>query len=191
MRLMINRNLITLLVLSSLVSLASAQTVAAQPSVATPGTGWKWIQDSPQIFCISVAPSSTCNIGLGEMVPTVAGSVWILQVQTGNCNPSCHPSGASLVSVSGGGGQWVHCPNCLVSNPNGFTADAFYNLSGNAGTDQGITLTLSGSSGTVFSVNFVELLPPPGTTASLDTSGTAAPSNCVTCNGPTLTLTGT
>src|SRR5690349_8169934 len=48
--------------------------------------GWKWIQDSPQIFCISVAPSSTCNIGLGEMVPTVAGSVWILQVQTGDCN---------------------------------------------------------------------------------------------------------
>src|SRR5262249_8026791 len=110
-------------------------------------------------------------------------SVWVLQVQTQN--------NVTMTNVTGGGGTWVHCPNCHITNPSGFTADAWYNLSGNAGTTSGISFTLSGSSGNVFSVNFYELLPPPGATASFDASAAATPSSCTTCNGPTLVLAAT
>lgn len=189
----LNRSLTTLLILFGTISLANAQSSATQQSTSSPGTsGWTWIQDSPLIFCTSHAPASSCSPGLGNIVPTVAGSVWILQVQTGNCAPSCSPTNVTITSVTGGGGTWTACPNCHVQNPSGFNADAWYNLSGSAGfAGSGMTITLSGSSGSVFSVNFVELLPPPGTTASFDVAGTAAPSNCMTCNGPTLALTGT
>ena len=145
------------------------------------GTGWTWIQDNPLIFCVQ--PSSTCTISSGEIAPTTAGSVWVLQVQT--------QTNVTITSVTGGGGSWVHCANCQVTNPSGFSADAWYNLSGNAGTTSGITFNLSGSSGTVLSANFYELLPPPGYTASLDTAGKATQSSCTTCSGPTLVLAAT
>ena len=143
--------------------------------------GWTWIQDNPQVFCL--APASGCTISNGEIAATTAGSVWVLQVQTQN--------NVTMTSVTGGGGTWVHCPNCHVTNASGFNADAWYNLSGNAGTTSGITFTLSGSSGNVFAVNFYELLPPLGYTASFDAAATATPTSCTTCSGPTLVLAAT
>ena len=143
--------------------------------------GWTWIQDNPLIFCLQ--PASMCTVSSGEIAATSAGSVWVLQVQTQN--------NVTITSVTGGGGTWVHCATCHVTNASGFNADAWYNLSGNSGTISGITFNLSGSSGNVLSANFYELLPPPGYTASFDVAATAAPSSCTTCTGPTLVLAAT
>lgn len=150
---------------------------------------WTWVQTSPMVFCSSPVPTNSCTVTTGNIVPTVAGSVWIMQVQT--------PNNVTISSVSGGGGQWIHCPNCHAVNSNGgFSTDAWYNLTGNTGTYNGITITLSGSSGSFFGANFVELLPPAGYAASYDTSGTATPTNCSgsaggTCTGVTLSLSAT
>ena len=151
-----------------------------------PSPGWAWIQDSPLIFCQGSGRTS-CNPGLGNIVPTVAGSVWVLQIQT--------PNNVTIQSINpgNGGGTWIYCSACHVTNPSGFTADAWYNLTGSAGFDGAnpFGFTLSGSAGTFLSANFVELLPPPGTTASFDAAGTAAPSGCTTCTAASLAISGT
>ena len=142
---------------------------------------WTFIQDSPAIFCI---PGTSCTIGTGNITPTVAGSVWIVQVQT--------PSNVTISSVTGGGGTWTHCPNCHVFNPAGYSTDVSYSLSGNAGVSSGITVNLSGNSGAFLSLNFIELLPPSGSTASYDDSNVGTGTSCTTCTAPTLThITGT
>jgi hypothetical protein len=181
---MLYRSLTTLLILFGSISLANAQSGVTEQSTTNTGTsGWTWLQDSPLIFC-SPGPVTSCNVQTGNLVPTTAGSVWVVQIQTTN--------NVTITSVTGGGGTWVHCPNCHVTNPSGLNADASYNLSGNAGTSQGITITLSGSSGSIFGANFYELLPPPGSTASFDDSGISAPTGCTVCSGVTLThITGT
>ncbi len=149
-------------------SVTSNMATLAVTSGSGSSAGWTWVQDSPLVFCSTVTGSS-CTITSGNLTPTVGGSVWILSVQTQN--------NVTMTSVAGGGGTWVHCPNCHSTNPSGHNIDAFYNLTGNAGTTAGITITLSGNSG-FFSGQFIEILPPPGATASFDTSGIAAPSNC-------------
>ena len=168
-----HRTLITALILFGSISLVNASTT-------NPITGWTFVQDSPAFFCAGNV--TTCTITVGNIQPTVAGSVWILEVQT--------PNATTMTNVTGGGGSWVHCPKCAVRNT--YSADAWYNLSGNAGTYQGITFTLSGGSGSFVSVNFIELLPPPGSTASYDDSGSARPTNCITCTAVGgLNITGT
>jgi len=117
----------------------------------------------------------------GDMLPTTAGTVWIILAKTGN--------GAAISSVSGGGGTWAHCPNCHSSN--GSTGlDAFYNLSGTGGTTS-ITVNLSASAASFFQAIFIEVMPPPGSTPSFDTSGTASDSSCTSCTAVGLTLSAT
>src|SRR5713226_5177306 len=100
----VNRSLTTLLILFGSISLANAQPGTTQQSTSIPGTsGWTWVQDSPIIFCVGNVTS--CTISVGNITPTVAGSVWILQVQVPN-------HGVTMTNVTGGGGTWVHCPNC-------------------------------------------------------------------------------
>jgi hypothetical protein len=168
MRLTLNRKLAALIpvMLFGAISLANTPTRVSPLSTTTPSTGWTWVQDSPLVFCSTVTGSS-CTITAGNLTPTVAGSVWILSVQTQN--------NVTITNVSGGGGTWVHCPNCHATNH--YNIDAWYNLSGNAGTSTGISITLSGASG-FFSGQFIEVLPPPGTTASFDASAIATPTNC-------------
>ena len=165
MRSIRNRSLTTLLILLGSISVVNAQS----QSTISASSGWTFVQDSPVIFC--AGNISSCSNFSGTITPTVAGSVWILEVQV----PS---HGVTITNVTGGGGTWTHCPKCHVDNPNGFDADAWYNLGGNAGTAGGISFTLSGNSGAFISVNFVELLPPAGTTAFYDDSGTAIRSGC-------------
>jgi hypothetical protein len=182
MPLVFNRTLTTLLILFGSILVANAQSGVTQQSTINPGSGWTFIQDNPAFFCAGNVTS--CTISVGNITPTVAGSVWILEVQT--------PNATTMTNVTGGGGTWVHCPKCAVRNPSGYSGDAWYNLSGNAGTFQGINFTLSASSGSFVSVNFIELLPPPGTTASYDDSGNAAPTGCTTCTAVGgLNITGT
>lgn len=177
----LNRRLTILLMLFGLNALANAQPSAAQQSTsATPGSlTWTYIQDNNIIFCSQAGSSATCTIGSAQIAPTTAGSVWILQINTVN--------NVTIQSVSGGGGTWVHCPNCHRNNPSGGNIDASYNLTGNAGTTQNITVTLTGvSGGNGMAINFVEVMPPAGSTASYDDSGSVAPPACSTCTGVAL-----
>jgi len=184
MALSLNRKLATLVILFGSISLANAQSVTQQ-STSNPGTaGWAFGQDSPLIFC-NQQTGNNCSVSPGQMVPTTAGSVWIIEGQL--------PVGSTITNVTGGGGTWVHCPNCQAHSAALWT-DAWYNLTGNAGTFQAITVTFSGSIRP--NLNFVEILPPPGQTASFDTSGSATPTNCsgtssTPCTGVTLAGGGT
>ena len=87
---------------------------------------------------------------------------------------------------------WIHCTQCTKQNPNGCGVDAWYNLTGNAGTSSGLNFTYSGNAGYFVGVNFEEFLPPPGTTATFEAAATAAPSSCcVTSTGPPVNASGT
>lgn len=154
------------------------------PTSRAQSQSWTWVQDSPVIFCGQLGSISQCTIGGSQIAPTKAGSVWVIQVMT--------PNNVTITSVTGGGGTWVKCPNCHTFNPSSFSIDAWYNLSGNAGTTQNITIKLSGLSGAFFNINFFEALPPAGTTASYDDSGSVIRNNCTTCTSVALSnITGT
>jgi len=176
----LNRNLITLLYLFSSISLANAQSGAKPESTVNPGpSGWTFIQDSIATFCTS---GQTCNITGGNMLQTTPGSIWIIRVKTGN--------NVTIASASGGGGTWTHCPNCHIFNGSNQNLDAIYNLSGTGGTTS-VSVTLSAASSGSLQVHFIELLPPPGSTASFDIAGTATSTNCSVCAAVPLTLTAT
>src|SRR6267142_2968951 len=170
----LKRSLTILLILFGSISLANAQTGATPQAASIPAPStWTWVQDSPVIFCGQYGSISSCTIGAAQIAPTQPGSVWVIQVMT--------PNNVTITSITGGGGTWIKCPNCHAFNPSGFSIDAWYNLTGNAGTTQNITINLSGASGAFFNINFFELLPPPGTTASYDDSGSVIRTGCTTC----------
>jgi len=176
MRSIFKRSLTILFILFGSISLADAQTGGTPLATVTPSaSSWTWVQDSPVIFCGQLGSISNCTIGAAQIAPTQPGSVWVIQVMT--------PNNVTITSVTGGGGTWIKCPNCHTFNPSGFSVDAWYNLTGNAGTTQGITINLSGASGAFFNINFWEVLPPAGATASYDASGSAIGTNCTTCTG--------
>jgi len=179
----LNRNLITLLFLFGSIPLANAQSGAQPQSAVNPGSGWTFVQDSIATFCIS---GSSCNITTGNMLPTTAGSVWIIRVKTTSTGD------ISITSASGGGATWTVCGACHVftSSFNGTSLSAVYALNGAAGTTS-VTVNLSGSPSGSLQVHFIELLPPPGSTASFDTAGTTTSTGCSTCAAVPLTLTAT
>ena len=197
MPLVFNRTLIIVLILFGSISFANAST-------SSPGTsGWTWVQDSPLIFCGQIKPTSQCvNNTNGNIVPTVAGSIWILQTMT--------PTSATITSICTGAGctgtsaGWTHCTNCVIGN--NFFLDAYYNLcQPQSNCPVGTTTVNFVMSGSVafLNSNFVEILPPDGTfcgqaagtfcTPSLDTSGHAVGSNCnaTPCSAVSLTTTAT
>src|SRR5260370_31298726 len=124
---------------------------------------WTYVQDSLATFCS--AGQNHCTVGPGNIFPTTAGTVWIMILSTNSNNP--------ILSVTGGGGTWTPCASCLIfdgSLANGLL-DMWYNIGGNAGSTN-FVVTLNSAAVGQFGINFVELLPPPGTTASFDTGGT-------------------
>jgi hypothetical protein len=179
----LNRNLITLLFLFGSISFAKAQSSAGSQSTVNPGSsGWTFYQDSIATFC--AANSSSCNITIngGEGLRTAPTTdVWIVTSNTTN--------NVTITNVSGGGGTWVHCPNCFQFAGHG--TDAWYNLTGAPSFAGNITVTLSGAASNAGWANFIELVPPPGTTPSFDTSGHTSSASCSTCNAVQLTTTGT
>lgn len=153
-------------------------------AVSTSSAGWTYLQSSVSTGC---QVSRSCTIALGNMLPTTAGTIWAIVIKTGNS--------VTISSVSGGGGSWIHCPTCHVSGSsispiNSINLDASYNLTGNANTGS-ITVTLSSSASGFFQIMFYELLPPPGSAASLDTVGTASQTGCATCTAVGLGLSAT
>jgi len=143
--------------------------------------GWTYVQASLTTAggnC--TGGSSSCTIGPGNLIPTTAGTVWILFAKTGN--------GATISSVSGGGGSWASA-NAHVSN-GAIGLDVWYNLTGVAGTSQ-MTVNLSTAASGFFQVILYEFLPPPGSTAALDTSSTASRTSCTICSAAALSLSAT
>jgi hypothetical protein len=147
----------------------------------TPGLtlspGWTVLQDIHLSSCS--AGNSGCST---TMLSTTAGSVWIVAVTTGN--------NVTISSITLSSGTWNTCSCHTFVTGNG-GIDAVYNLTGTAGSTT-LTVNLSGASSGFFNEEFVEILPPSGFTASLDTSGTAQSSSCLTtCPTVGLTLSGT
>jgi len=144
--------------------------------------GWIELQD--------IFNSATCATGVTNcsfnVLPTTAGSVWIIVVFTGN---NTH---ITTASSTGGGGTWTLCPasSCNTFNSSAGALDAIYNLGGAANTEV-VSVTVSASTTGFFGAQFIELLPPPSTTASFDTSSTNSSTGCTICTGVALTTTGT
>jgi hypothetical protein len=142
---------------------------------------WTYVQDSIGTYC--AGNTSSCTMNGGNMLPTTAGTIWIVIVGTTN--------NVNISSVTGGGGTWTICSTCHIYDPTVARAiSVAYNLTGNTGTGS-VTVNLTGNSGTVFSGNFFEFLPPAGSTASFDTAATSVSTSCTTCTGVGLTLSAT
>ena len=181
----LDRTLIILLFLFGSISLANAQSGAGSQSAVNPGTpGWTFGQDSIATFCASGSNSCVISVNSGEGLKTQpVTDVWIVTSNTSN--------NVTMTGVSGGGGTWVHCPNCAQFVSGQHATDAWYNVTGTPGFTGNITVTLSGAAGNAGWGNFIELIPPTGTTPSFDTSGHTVSSSCTTCNAVQLTTTGT
>lgn len=161
--------------------------VLMSPSVggAALSPGWTFIQDqgwscSPgSSSCAAPAQSGSGNF----IIPTTAGSVWFISTFTGNTN-------ITISSVTGGGGTWVVPAACHAFNSGHDDVMCAYNLTGTTGTT-GFTVNYSGNTVTYDAVQFVELLPPAGYSASFDVAGSNSSGSCTVCNGASLTLTST
>jgi hypothetical protein len=142
-------------------------------------SGWTVVQNNIQNGC--TAGSNTCSFAACTggantecIAPTVAGSSWIVAALTAN--------NVTISSVTGGGGTWSLCPS---SQCHGFdsglgnNSDLAYNLSGTTAT-QTFTVNLSGNSSGYFVIQFAEVLPPTGYTASFDVGGNHADTGCTT-----------
>ena len=159
---------------------SNAATLTVNATTAN-SSGWTYVQDSIDTFCN--AGASSCTIQTGTFLPTVSGSIWAVLLTTNN--------NVTIASVTGGGGTWTLCPNCHVFNSTlSRNEDIAYNLTGNPGTTS-ITVNLSGASSGQFGLNFVEVIPPPGSTASFDAAGTSATTSCTTCTGVGLNISAT
>ncbi len=140
---------------------------------------------------ISLANAQTGATPQAASIPASSSWTWVQDSPVIFCGQkgsisSCNISGSQIAPTT------AECPNCHAFNPLGFSIDAWYNLTGNAGTFQNITINLSGLSGAFFNINFFELLPPPGTTASYDDSGSVIRTGCTTCTSVQLNnITGT
>ncbi len=153
------------------------------PSTST--SSWTFVQESIATACSAGSTTCTIDVANGNLLKTVAGSIWAVLLTTNN--------DVTITSVSGGGGTWNPCPSgsCHLFNSTlSRNVDAAYNLTGAGGTTS-VTVTISPAAAGQFGVNFIELLPPPGTTASFDVAGTATTNSCTTCTGVGLPISGT
>jgi len=146
---------------------------------------WTFVQDGVITSC--VAGASSCTMQANNIAPTTAGTIWIVRIHTGGAN------NVTITSVSGGGATWHLCPasSCHLNNSAyDDNQDLAYGFGGAPGTTN-ITVNLSGPAAQFFGGNFMEILPPPGSTPSFDTAATNTSSSCTTCTAPNLTLKGT
>lgn len=137
---------------------------------------WTYVQDSTITYCSS---GTSCGNFAGTMIPTLAGTVWVFYVDTVS---------ATSASVSGGGVTWTQCTQCGLSVTN-HHAFVFYAIGGAAGQTN-FSVSAPGNSGSL-SVQFFELEPPSGASASFDAGGSVSSTTCSgTCTGVSLSLSG-
>jgi hypothetical protein len=159
----------------------------AYPHPLTQNLGWVYIQDGVITSCN--AGTTSCTFQNNNVVPTTAGTVWIIRLHSGGTGPG---PWSAITSVSGGGATCHLCPggNCHLTNAAfNDNQDLAYCIGGAAGTTN-ITVNVSPATVGFWGGNFMEILPPLGSTPSFDAAATNTSSSCTTCTAPNLTLTG-
>lgn len=168
------------------------QAVINTPAPSGPSftPGWTYVQDASFVSGCTVGSATctttACSGSVSQcMLPTTAGTVWAIAALAGN--------NVTISSVSGGGGTWSLCPSseCHTYNSTlGWGTDIAYNLSGSSATTA-ITVTMSANTTGYFTLQFVELKPPPGSTASFDTGAATNNSTCSTCTAADIVTSAT
>jgi hypothetical protein len=148
------------------------------PFTVTTGTtaaGWAFVQDSIAPTCSTA--STVCDLAPLDILPSQAGSVRVVLAHTSN--PVTIMSVCDGASCTGTNGGWTACLKCNITGLN-TNLDMWYSLT-NPGNVTHTIVHTSGPVGAISDFNLFEVLPPPGTTASFDVSGTAVQA---TCSGP-------
>lgn len=147
---------------------------------------WTYVQES--LSSANCVGSSQCStFGAGDVVPTTAGTVRVMVVDT-DCTSSGNCSNGHISSVTGGGASWTVCPNCYIT-VGGEQKDMAYSITcpttANCGVGGGFanfSITLTGASVGMFRFWLYEFMPPSASVASFDTS-TSTGSSSVSCPG--------
>lgn len=138
--------------------------------------GWTMLQDTFY--------NPGCNVNTNSctmrVLPTTKGSVWAIQIVTGN--------NVTITAANG----WTLCSNChqYTGASGAQNMDAAYRIGTAAGTTS-VTVTLSANATGFWGFAFVEFMPPAGSSASLDTSGSVTQTSCTVCTAVPLTLSAT
>ena len=154
-----------------------------------------WIPPLQDITTPCGATNTTCTMVVRA---TTAGSGWIMKAFNEQTSANAISGVCSGAACSGNNDNWTHATGSNVfvaagSHGDGKAAnsDIFYNTSGTTGTTS-ITVTLAGASLNLFYIRFIEVMPPSGSTLSLDTTATNHTDSCTTaCALANLTLTAT
>jgi len=167
-------------VVSNSAGSATSNTATLTVNANTGNTSsWTYVQDSTITYCSS---GTSCGAFSGTMIPTQSGTVWVFYIDTAS---------ATSASVSGGGATWTECVSCRITVTN-HHAFVFYAFNGSSGQTD-FSISAPGNSGSL-SVQFAEIQPPAGSTASFDV-GTGSSVSCggtpATCVGPSLALSAT
>lgn len=144
------------------------------PASLSLSPGWQFLQETFYNPGCSF-PASTCTMNI---LPTTAGSMWVIQIVTAN-----------NVTINTANG-WTQCPVSCHSFTSGFNQDIAYKIDGSAGTTS-VSVTLSSNATGYFGMSFAEVLPPAGYVGTYDTSGHNEAGSCVTCTGVALSLSAT
>ena len=142
---------------------------------------WTFVKEAQSSYCVPGA--SSCSFSSGTLAPTTAGTVRVifLRTATGASAPN-----VAITSVTGAGSTWNLCPASSCHILGNDDLDMAYAIGGSGGQTN-ITVNVSPASGTsFFTVILYEFLPPAGSTASFDTSGTVNHA----CTGGTTTGVG-
>jgi hypothetical protein len=160
-------------------------------AVNIPGT-WAYLQNpsswAPSVIVANQCTSAATSCTLG-ILPTTAGGIGVAGIISSNnitiTSCSYSPSGNSFTLCSSGG---CHTPN----NVSGQNEDGVYYVN-EVANDTSITCNFSAGitfPGNGSGLQFYEMLPPVGTTASLDGVATTSVSTCTSCTLAAPTITG-
>ncbi|MGB8834168.1 MAG: hypothetical protein WCC95_18600 [Candidatus Sulfotelmatobacter sp.] len=151
------------------------------PTSGTPTytPGWQLVQDNISNTCTGT--KTTCTYTVGWTVPVQASnSVIVIAAEfTATHN-------ISSISGGGGGAVWTHCTAC--KNTSQYFIDIWYGTGLTVGTDASTVTVTFDSSASVLELNWAELLPPNGLTASFDTGNNAASASCNPCTTPSISV---
>ena len=158
-----------------------------QPQHNVGGTfGLYYVVQHVYTLCTSLASGVACSVTVS---PTTAGNLLIIAAGAENVTGP-----APVFSAASGDGTWTHptSPGCYVTiTAIGITntTDCAYRLSATGGA---VLISWTWTNAVAGSyVEVLEIRKATGNLFAFDTAGALSSNSCVTCPGPTLTLTGT
>jgi predicted outer membrane repeat protein len=151
--------------------------------ISTSNVGWTFYQNFVDFSSVNCgAGQTTCTFTISS---THAGAVQIVGITTGN--------NVTISSCSIGTGNCTLCASsaCHVFNAtDAINQDAAYIIGGQGGQTT-VSVTLSGASASAFIPLYIEIVPPPGSTASIDAVNALVSNSCNTCALPSISPTAT